>query len=134
MPTVGQIAARRAIATIDLGDGVVVTAEFFPDRVSPAMMRQFSNLSKMSQNTTEEQMLDGVDSIASMLSTLLASWDLTESDDGPMVALTKERLVELGLPFLMVVFRHIWEAVQLGERTGMPSKRHLNGTSHRKAR
>ena len=133
MPTLEQVTGRRDVTVLYLGDAISVTLEFYPDRISPSMMRQFSNLSHM-DGATEEQVMAGIESIAGMLATLLAKWDLTESDAGPMVAISKERLTELGLPFLMQVFRRIWESIQLGETTGVPSKRHSNGSSHRKAR
>lgn len=159
MPTVGQVTARQEVTVLHI-DGVDedTTIVFYPDRISPRIMRQYVQLVVMPTlsmpaltpdedaspdevrelvarmgEQIEAQVMSRVDSVAEVLSTLLASWNLTE-EDGRMVALTPERLSRLGFAFLSRVFGRIMEAIRLGETKGTTSSGHLNGTSGAKPR
>lgn len=144
MPTVAQLAQRRAVTLVDLGDGVTVTVEYYPDRISPRILRQYLELATLQQFSTalvasiqseedvERLLLRRLDGLSELLSTLIASWDLTEEEGGPMVALTPERLAQFGFPFLWLVCQRIVGQVQAGEAKGTTSRTRSNGTSHRR--
>lgn len=146
MPTVAQLAQRRAVTLVDLGDGVTVTVEYYPDRISPRILRQYLELAMLQQFSTalvasiqseediERLLLRRLDGLSELLSTLIASWDLTEEEGGPMVALTPERLAQFGFPFLWLVCQRIVGQVQAGEAKGTTSRTRLNGSSPRKRR
>lgn len=144
MPTVAQLAARRAVAVVDLGDGVAVNLEYYPDRISPRIIRQYIELINLFERgpalaaavQTEEDMervfLSKLDNLAGILATLISSWDLQEEEGGSMVALTAERLALFGFPLLLIIFQAIFGSVQQGEAKGTISHTRSNGTLHRK--
>src|SRR5215472_11535557 len=124
MPSITQVTQRRAVTVLELDGDVAITIEYYPDRMSPAMMRQFMLFSALfdegamkrltaeieTEADVENKLLSRLDGLAELLAQLIASWDLTEEDERTMVALTKERLVQLGLPLLMAVTAQIMRA------------------------
>ena len=41
MPSITQVLQRRAVTVLELSGEVTITIEYYPDRMSPQMMRQF---------------------------------------------------------------------------------------------
>jgi hypothetical protein len=139
MPTVGQITQRRAAAVLDLGDDLIINIEYYPDRLSPRMLRQFYEFIHMAQlmptleagddNQLEQSLVQPIEGLADIVATLLASWDLTETEGGPMVPLTKERLTGFSMTLLMQLVGLVATAMQPGESKGTTPNGHLNGSS-----
>src|SRR5690348_8163155 len=153
MPSLGQVTARQAVTSLDIAGVEPITLTYYPERISPRIMRQYMQLvllptiqptlpadmprddAKLSEDEAraliarvgehmEQQVMERIDSVAEILSTLLASWNLTE-DDGQMVALTPERLSGLGFALLSQVFKQVMEAVRMGEPNGTKPRGHL---------
>jgi hypothetical protein len=81
MPNLALLTATRASATVDFGAGGVVHLDYYPQRLTSAMLLTLAEAdpTKLKAATPERQ-LEVIASPAAALLTLLASWDLTETD------------------------------------------------------
>lgn len=90
MPNLALLTAARASASVDFGAGGVVHLEFYPQRLTSAMLLTLAEAdpTKLKAAAPERQ-LEIIASPAAALATLLAGWDLTETDpaSGEEVAL-----------------------------------------------
>ena len=162
MAKASQVGRHTEEVTVDAA-GLIIKLDYYPDRFSPHIMRQFASLSAMQalftmsvmnidkrpvdeveqevegKLTIMEKKLEGkVDDLADILSTLIARWDFEEDmEDSPdgFVVLSIERLAKFGFFFLFrLLDALIAEMKLLGETKGTTSKTRSNGTSARKAR
>ena len=162
MAKASQVGKHTEEATLDV-IGLIIKLEYYPDRFSPHVMRQFASLAAMEalfnvsllgvdkksaeeieqevegKLTIMEKKLDGkTGDIADILCTLIARWDFEEDEEESatgFVALTIERLVKFGFIFLFRLLDALIGAMRLlGESKGTTSKTHSNGTSARRAR
>jgi hypothetical protein len=93
--TLAKLTANRAHARIDCGDGDVLAVEYYPSRLTSAMLQQFLAADKLADlDATEGVAVLG--SVTDMLLTLLASWDLLDAKRR-VLPITRENLEALGL-------------------------------------
>jgi hypothetical protein len=150
MAKASEVALRQEFADLDIS-GVPIKLFFYPDRFSPHIMRQFSQLLLLvnlgaskeadikSEEDLERELLRKVDNLASILSTLIASWDLEEDVEpcapGAMVALTQERLAKFGFVFLFTLIQKLFSSLGLlGEVKSARQNGHSSPTSGGKPR
>jgi hypothetical protein len=150
MAKASQIALRQEFAELDVS-GIPIKLFYYPDRFSPHIMRQFSQLLLLvnlgvtkeakveTEDDLERELLGKVDNLASILATLIASWDLEEDMEacapGAMVALTAERLAKFGFVFLFTLVQKLFSSLGLlGEAKSARQNGHLSATSGAKAR
>lgn len=69
---------------------------------------------------------DSLDATADLMATLISGWDLTEGDQP--YPITKDNLVRLGLPLLMVISNAVQEDFSLGKATLTAPSQGSNGT------
>lgn len=150
MAKASDVALRQEFAELDVA-GIPIKVFFYPDRFSPHIMRQFSQLLLLvnlgvtneakveSEEDLERELLRKVDNLASILSTLIASWDLEEDMEecapGAFVALSPERLAKFGFVFLFTLVQKLFNSLGLlGESKSARQNGHSSPTSGGKPR
>ena len=97
--SLSQLTANRkpCVVTFDgVGD---LHVEYYPQRLTAKMLANFAAADQLKDMPTE-RVLEVVSSPVAVLTTLLASWDLTAEDGGPVLPLDAATLEGLGLPVL----------------------------------
>ena len=74
-----KLVSNRANAAIDFGNGDVLHVEFYPARITSEMLATMSAIGRPEQ-LSEDRAVAVLNSASDMLLTLLASWDLVETD------------------------------------------------------
>ena len=90
---------KRCVVTFDGVEGAL-HIEYYPQRLTARMLASLNAADKLSEMPSE-RVLEVVSSPVSILTTLLATWDLTaDDDDGPVLPIDAATLEGLGLPIL----------------------------------
>lgn len=80
-----KLAANKASVAIDFGEGNTLNVEYYPQRITAQMMLDLADLSDVSSSAPQDAgaMKRIVGTPATILSSLLASWDAVEvGEDG----------------------------------------------------
>lgn len=96
-----SLAANHADLTVDFGGGATLDISYYPARITSQMLLDVAAMQQAATtDATLEQAQAVIETPARLLLSLLASWELVETDaDGAEqpVPLTLERLLGLGL-------------------------------------
>ena len=97
--SLSQLTANRKPCVVTF-DGVgELHVEYYPQRLTAKMLANFAAADQLKDMPTE-RVLEVVSSPVAVLTTLLASWDLTAEDGGPVLPIDAATLEGLGLPVL----------------------------------
>lgn len=126
MPNLAKLTANRASAAVDFGEGGVVHLDYYPARLTSAMLLQLAEADPARlREASPERQLEVLAGPAAALLTLLAGWDLTETDpaSGDEVALPIDaaHIDGLGLSVQWMLLGGIL-AAQNGGTTGSAGK------------
>lgn len=122
--SLAKLTANKAPAVVDFGDGATLNLEYYPQRLTSAMLLRASlpaDSAKMAALTSDEQ-LAALDSATDLLSELLASWDLTDGPDEESqapVPVDREHIAALGIQVQWTIFGAIMSA-QAADGSGKP--------------
>lgn len=106
--SLAQLANKKAALQFEV-EGEMVNAEFYPHLMTPKFR---ALLTKIDRGETLGE--NNKDSAAEMVSTMLASWDVTADDAGTVYPPTYDNLLNAPLGLVMAAVYAIWEA--LGKR------------------
>ena len=97
--SLSQLTANRKPCTVTFAGVGDLHVEYFPQKLTAKMLANLNAADKLAEMPTE-RVLEVVSSPVSILTTLLASWDLTAEDNGDVLPLDAATLEGLGLPVL----------------------------------
>ena len=104
------LAANHADLTVDFGGGATLDISYYPAKITSQMLLDVTAMQQVASNPTPEQVQASIETPARLLLSLLASWELVETDadgvDQP-VPLTMERLLGLGLSTVWAILNTI---------------------------
>src|SRR5258708_9222054 len=115
--SIGQLTAKTTHSTLHLQDGALLEVEWHPARLSDQIVSHIAAIERI-QKLPTAQALETLRSVADIVIELVASWDLVEEHDSPMVALTHERLSRLGLPVLWAIVLSLLQETRLDPSSG----------------
>lgn len=115
--TLAKLVANRAQADIDFGDGDVLHVEYYPARITSKMLLEIADSDRL-KDLSNDRALAVMASATETLLTLLASWDLTETNpaDGSerLLPIDRAHLESMGLAIQWAILNGIVRA-QAGE-------------------
>ena len=124
-----SLAANHADLTVDFGGGATLDISYLPAKITSQMLLDVTAMQQQAQaNTTPEQVQAAIETPARLLLSLLASWELVETDaEGvdQLVPLTMERLLGLGLSTVWTILNTIITAQ--ADTSGKSSASAANG-------
>ena len=125
-----RLSANRASAAIDFGDAGTLHVEFYPARITVAMLLSFSAVNTYDASAPPAEAQAAMDKMLTLLRspiatlvTLLAGWDLTETaDDGgeQTVPLDEAHIAALGIQVQWAILGGVL-AQQQGSASGEAS-------------
>lgn len=107
-----SLAANHADLTVDFGGGATLDISYYPAKITSQLLLDVSAMQQMQQaNATPDQVQAIIETPARLVLSLLASWELVETDaetgvDQP-VPLTMERVLGLGLSTVWAILNTI---------------------------
>ncbi len=90
-----NLIANRASATVDFGNGNVLTVEYLPAAITGEILASLSTLGKP-DTLSEDAAVSALDGVTAHLVALLASWDLVDTNEETL-AIDEPTLKALGL-------------------------------------
>lgn len=125
MPSASKLTTNLKTAVIGEGDDPLKVT-FKPGSISPKALRGLTNSDKPAD---EHEALDTLDKMVDLIVTSVTEWNLTATDDSPVVPLTFDAVSDLGVEVLMLVVEGITGAMAPGEANGTPSSAPTNEPS-----
>lgn len=107
-----SLAANHADLTVDFGGGATLDISYYPAKITSQLLLDVSAMQQMQQaNATPDHVQAIIETPARLVLSLLASWELVETDaetgvDQP-VPLTMERVLGLGLSTVWAILNTI---------------------------
>jgi hypothetical protein len=130
--SLGQLTANRKALTIPFEGVGELHVEYYPQRLTAKMLTDFATADKLA-DLPAERVVEIVSSPVESLLVLLHSWDMTATDDGPVLPIDRETLSGLGLQILWAIVAGIMsDGGRAGEASapeGSAKKRHSGATS-----
>lgn len=120
--SLSKLVANRAAALVDFGDGDVLRVEFYPQRLTSAMLLRMNVAADREKLATmrPEETLSALDSATDILAELLAAWDLVDGPDDQPVPLDREHLAGLGISIQWAILGAVI-AAQSADSQGKPA-------------
>ena len=117
--SLSKLVANRAAATVDFGDGDLLRVEFYPQRLTSAMLLRMNVAGDREKLATmrPDETLSALDSATDILTDLLASWDLVDGPDDAPVPLDRDHIAALGISIQWAILGVVIQA-QAADNTG----------------
>lgn len=93
-------------------------AEYYPERISGADLKNIFALQEVMATRDGARVVDAIDDCARFLAHVLASWELRESQKGPVVPITEERLTAMGAYVIGSLIGSFLRGMRLGGASG----------------
>lgn len=119
--SLSKLVANRATAAIDFGDGDVLHVAFYPARITSRMLLDIADSDRL-KDLPNDRALAVMSSATDTLLTLLASWDLAETDAASgqetILPLDRAHIEALGLSIQWKILGGIVQAQAGGANPG----------------
>lgn len=130
--SVADLQGAPVAATLKLAQGEIAVT-WYPGRLTGRILRDIGVTDHL-DSLPPDDAIQALEQAASILYTLLHSWDVVESDAalgtvGQTVALTPERLAHFGLPVLWAILMALVGEGRVGEVNGTTSPAPSRATS-----